>query len=123
MHTAVVIPTYNEHESIKRLLNSIFSLGIAALEVIVVDDSSSDRTLDILRALKKKFRITLIVRPRKMGLGSALKDGLALARNHRAGRVITMDGDESHDPQCIKTMLERLEEGAERLERFLAADC
>ncbi len=112
MRTAIVIPTYNERESIKSLITAIFVLGIADLEVIVVDDSSTDGTFELLRTLKKRFRVTLISRPRKMGLGSALKDGLSLALNHSATRVITMDGDGSHSPHSLPALLTELDKGA-----------
>ncbi|MBI4135880.1 polyprenol monophosphomannose synthase [Candidatus Uhrbacteria bacterium] len=112
MRTAVVIPTFNERDSIKGLVHQIFALGISELEIIVVDDSSTDGTFELLRILKKRFRVTIISRPRKMGLGSALKDGLSLALNHGAARVITMDGDGSHSPDSLPNLLAELDKGA-----------
>lgn len=113
MHTAVVIPTFNERDSIKGLVHQIFALKIAELEIIVVDDSSTDGTFELLRALKKRFCVTIISRPRKMGLGSALKDGLSLALNHGAKYIVTMDGDGSHLPKSILALLKELDQGAE----------
>lgn len=105
MRISVVIPTFNERGTIKGLLLQIFKLGIAGLEVIVVDDSSRDGTIEVVRALRKRFPITLVLRPKKLGLGSALRDGLTLARNHGAAVAITMDADLSHNPALIPGMI------------------
>lgn len=113
MKIAVVIPTFNERGTIKSLIKKISSLNITGLEVIVVDDSSEDGTFEIVRALRKRFPVTLVVRPKKMGLGSALKDGLSLAKSHGATVAITMDSDLSHDPALIPHMIEKVEKGAD----------
>lgn len=113
MRTSVVIPTYNERGTIKELVGKIFALQIPELEVIVVDDSSEDGTIEVVRALRKRLPITLVLRPKKLGLGSALRDGLALARNHGAAVAITMDGDLSHDPALIPNMREAIARGAD----------
>lgn len=113
MRVSVVIPTFNERETIKALIKRIFALQIPGVEIIVVDDSSADGTAEIVRALKKRFPVTLILRPRKLGLGSALKDGLALAKVRGAHLVITLDADLSHDPALIPKMIARVEEGAD----------
>lgn len=110
MRVSVIIPTFNERGTIKELLRRIFVLGISGLEVIVVDDSSSDGTLEVLRSLKRRYPVTVILRPRKLGLGSALKDGLALAKTRGAQVAITMDADLSHDPAVIPKMLERMQQ-------------
>ena len=113
MRVSIVIPTLNERENIKTLVKRIFALGISNLEVIVVDDSSSDGTIAVLRALRKRFPVTLILRPKKLGLGSALKDGLGLARTHGAAVALTMDADFSHEPERIPEMLRHIENGAD----------
>lgn len=113
MRISVVIPTFNERGTIKALLTQIFKLGIAGLEVIVVDDSSRDGTIEVVRALRKRFPITLVLRPKKLGLGSALRDGLTLARSHGTAVAITMDADLSHDPAVIPEMIKRITEDAD----------
>ncbi len=111
MKVSVIIPTYNERGNIKELVAQIFALGISDLEVIIVDDSSGDGTTAVVRTLRKRFPVTLILRPKKMGLGSALKDGLSLAVLHGAQIAITMDADFSHDPAMLKTMIEKSDQG------------
>lgn len=113
MRTSIVIPTYNERENIKELLKQIFLLNIPELEVIIVDDSSPDGTAEIVCALKKRYPIRLISRPKKLGLGSALKRGLSLAKDREAAVVITMDADFSHSPKTIPELLDKIEQGAD----------
>ena len=110
---SVVIPTYNEKENIKELVKKIFALGIPGMEVIIVDDSSSDGTGEVIRALRKRFPVTIIRRPKKLGLGSALRDGLNLAKGRGATVVCTMDADFSHDPEVLPRMLGEIEKGAQ----------
>ena len=113
MRISIIIPTYNERANIKGLVKQIFALNISGLEVIIVDDSSRDGTLELVRVLRKRFPITLILRPKKLGLGSALRDGLTLARNRNAAIAITMDGDLSHDPKLIPELVAKIEQGAD----------
>ncbi len=76
----------------------------------MVDDGSQDGTADAVRAAARDLPITLIQHPRNLGLGSAIRTGLkAVAQGE--GVVITMDADNSHDPELIHTLMARLEEG------------
>ena len=79
MKLSIVIPTYNEKETlpnlIERLYDEIEPL-VEELHVVIVDDSSPDGTADLARNLGEKFhKISVIQRPMKMGLGAAYKDG------------------------------------------------
>lgn len=78
--TLVLVCTYNERGSIEFLLDALLGLKVRC-DVLVVDDSSTDGTLDVLaeRAAADP-RIGVIVRPRKLGLGSGLKLGWIHAR-------------------------------------------
>ena len=55
MKISIIIPTYNEEKVIEECLNSLSGQTLNDFEVIVVDDGSTDRTLEILSELKKKF--------------------------------------------------------------------
>jgi len=105
MKPIIVIPTYNEAKNIEKLLFRIFSLNIANLEVIVVDDNSPDGTANIAETCSKHHPITVLRRPTKSGLGSAYKDGFALALQKHADKIIEMDADLSHDPDDLPRML------------------
>ena len=113
MTVAIVIPTYNEAGTIEELVRRIFALAISGLEVLVIDDSSNDGTIEKLRALQKQFPITVVIRPKKSGLGSALKDGLTLAKERGANATITLDADLSHDPDRIAEMLKKISAGVD----------
>lgn len=77
--------------------------------ILVVDDSSPDGTQEIVRRLEEKFEnIMLVVRPRKMGLGTAIRDGFKILASieNPPKYVVTMDADFSHDPRYIPRLLE-----------------
>ncbi|MDR1990310.1 MAG: polyprenol monophosphomannose synthase [Acidobacteriaceae bacterium] len=97
----LVIPTYNECERIDRLLEQIFEVASAShvtIEVIVVDDNSSDGTGQRAEAWATRERVRVLHRPGKLGLGSAVLDGFAMAETDIIG---VMDADLSHPPDLI----------------------
>ena len=108
----LVIPTYNEKGNIEKLLPQIFNLGISELHVLVVDDNSRDGTQQIAREMGERFgNVTLIARPEKLGLGSALKAGLIEALATDARFIMTMDADCSHDAKDVPRLLEAARRG------------
>ncbi len=110
MNDVIVIPTYNEKDTIRYILEELHDL-YPAIRIVVVDDSSPDGTGDIVRdAMSRNDLIELIVREDKTGLGDAYKDALEKIRNDQSIRYIfTMDADGSHSPEYIKDMRLSLE--------------
>ena len=112
----IVIPTFNECENIRLLVDSIFALG-AEIDVLVVDDNSPDHTGDVVRSLQQTYgkdRLHLIVRTSgKAGRGSACMAGFKFARDSQYSTAIEMDADLSHDPRDIARFLQKLREGAD----------
>ncbi len=103
---AVVVPTYNEAANLPLLVEELMGLGVD-LRLLVVDDNSQDVTQDVARKLSQTYgNISIIARPSKLGLGSALRHGLREALADGARYVITMDGDCSHDPRDVPQLLE-----------------
>lgn len=101
----VVLPTYNEALNIRHLTETVL-LTSPTFHVVVVDDSSPDGTAGIVKEItKRESRVTLIVRPKKLGLGSAYLAGFRAAQQRGFGSVCTMDADRSHDPTYIIEML------------------
>jgi dolichol-phosphate mannosyltransferase len=102
----VVIPTYNEAENITHLITHLENTGCVD-SILVIDDNSPDGTAQKIRQLQQTYpNIHLHQRPRKMGLGTALKEGYQYALNHIPfTRLIQMDADLSHDPAEIPKML------------------
>jgi dolichol-phosphate mannosyltransferase len=99
----VILPTYCEAENITRLISEIESLGLN-ISVLLIDDSSPDKTADLVRSMQDKYgNILICVRPRKSGLGTAITDGFKvfLSLKNPPKYIITMDADYSHSPKDI----------------------
>lgn len=104
-----MIPTYNEKENIKNLINEILKLRIKDLSVVVVDDNSPDGTWKIVQEISKKNKnVHLLLRKKDKGRGAAGRDGFIYCLKHKADVVIEMDADFSHDPKYIPQMIEEL---------------
>ncbi len=95
----VVIPTYNEAESIGEILAALKPLDC---DVLVIDDGSPDGTAQIVRNLG----IEVIERAGKQGLGSAYRAGFSLAMDRGYTYIIQMDADGSHQVKDLKKMME-----------------
>lgn len=105
--TLVVLPTYNEAENLPRMVAALFALGIAGLELLIVDDNSPDGTGQIAEELAQAHpgRLHVLHRPGKQGLGTAYVAGFQHALAKGADYVIEMDADFSHPPTVIPQML------------------
>lgn len=99
---SIIIPVYNEKNTIEKLLNKIHKLTDIKKEIIVVDDASHDGSADILR--KNKNKITKLIHHKKnMGKGSAIRSGIKLA----TGSVILIqDADLEYNPNDYKVLLQ-----------------
>ena len=104
--TLIVIPTYNEAENIERISQEIVS-SVNNVSILFVDDHSPDGTGEIAdRLARESPRISVIHRPRKMGLGAAYVDGFRYAMEKNYDHVVSMDCDLSHDPKDIPRLVE-----------------
>jgi glycosyltransferase involved in cell wall biosynthesis len=112
MDLSVVIPVYNEEESVKFLYEAI-TKALSGLnrtyEILLVDDGSKDNTHENASSLAKSDpRLKIVKLKRNYGQTTALHVGFQNAK----GRVIvTMDGDLQNDPDDIPVMLNKMEEG------------
>ena len=114
--TCVVVPTYNELDNLRPLIESILTLSrdgtnpaLEDLCVINVDDNSPDGTGDEADRLAAMYpgRVEALHRPKKPGLGGAHLAGFARALHLGAQIVITMDADFSHHPRYVPAILEK----------------
>ena len=111
--TLVFICTYNERGSIHAMLDGLLGLRTRC-DVLVVDDNSNDGTLDVLaKRVAAEPRIGVVVRPRKLGIGSAHKLGWLHARRAGYARFATLDADLSHDPADVQRLFDALDAGAD----------
>jgi glycosyltransferase involved in cell wall biosynthesis len=102
MKVWIVVPAYNEERTIGDVLDSLKREGWR--QIIVVDDGSTDRTASIARA---KGAI-VVSHERNMGLGAALRTGLATAREKGADCAVTFDADGQHDSKAVRRLVSAL---------------
>jgi len=107
----VIIPTYNEKDNIQGLLETILSLGIEGLDILIVDDNSPDGTAEIVLNMQKANpSIKILQREKKSGLGTAYIAGFGYAIEHRYDRIAQMDADFSHDPKDLVKLFKSVED-------------
>ena len=94
----VIIPTYNEKENIKAIIEAVLAVGEHQFDVLIVDDNSPDGTAAIVESLivEHPERINILKRAGKMGLGTAYIAGFKWALDHGYEYIIEMDADFSH---------------------------
>jgi dolichol-phosphate mannosyltransferase len=101
----MVVPTYNERDRIEELVRAVFaaceSHGVR-LEMVIVDDNSPDGTGAVADALTRSFKVRVIHRTGKLGLGTAVVAGFEAAS---AAIVGVMDADFSHPPALVPRLL------------------
>lgn len=103
MTVSVVLPAKNESSALSSLLEVLVSLNVAN-EIIVVDDGSTDSTLDVAVCAGVK----VVSHPYSKGNGAAIKTGVRAATGDI---LVFMDADGQHDPEDIPKLLARVEEG------------
>ncbi len=110
MKLSIVIPVYNEVESIERLyLEIVQSLDTSEYEIIFIDDGSTDGSSEkIVELIQKNQKLKLIQFYRNYGKSAALSEGFKQADGEY---VVTMDADLQDDPSEIKNLIIKLEEG------------
>lgn len=111
---SVVIPAYNEEEGIAEIIHRVLSVrsalvdvGIENLELIVVDDGSKDRTVEIVRSIAG---VRLIQHERNKGYGGALKTGFAASHGELIG---FLDADGTYPPEYFPQLCTEVLQGAE----------
>lgn len=110
MRISVVVPVYNEEKTVARVLTLLSQVPLD-MEVIVVDDASTDRTWDILQELRQQrpFDAYRYIRhERNQGKGVGLRTGFGLV----SGDLVTIqDADMEYDPQDLPALVRKWEEG------------
>ena len=101
---SVIIPAYNEENTINEIINRVLKVKIDK-EVIVVDDGSVDRTPEILKELEKEKKIKLITLKRNYGKGFAIRKGLEEAKGEI---IIIQDADLELNPSDYYKLIEPL---------------
>jgi len=105
MKICVAIPTLNEEKNIFNIFSKIKKTNIR-LDILFVDDNSSDKSQKLIKKLSKKNKnVKYIFRKNKVGIGSAHKDAIKYIYKKKYDLLITMDADGTHDPKYFKKMI------------------
>jgi len=107
---SIIVPTLNEGENIDPLMERIFAAAPDGdhCEVIIVDDCSTDQTVERARQWGKSRPVRVVERQGKPDLSGAVLDGAKVARGNW---VVVMDGDGSHPPEALPDLLAPLRAG------------
>ena len=112
----IIIPTYNEKNNIINLTNEIKNVlnkSNLNYKILFIDDNSKDGTIEIINKLKlEDQKINLIVREKKMGIGSAYLEGFRWGlKEIKPDVFIQLDADFSHPPKDIPRLIQAIKEG------------
>lgn len=114
----ILLPAYNEEAALRPMLEKIDrvmkEMG-AAYGVVVVNDGSKDATSAILKELAAQYPLHAITHKYNRGLGETARDGFEFVAEtaHPSDIVVRMDCDDTHEPEYIPRMIEKLDEGFE----------
>lgn len=109
MKISIVVPTYNESENIQKLIHLLNSaLNNYNHEIVIVDDNSSDGTVEITKKNAEKYPVKMIVRKKKSGLALAILTGF---RNSTGEILGVIDADLQHPPELIVALIDKIRNG------------
>src|SRR3989338_6363343 len=90
---SVIIPTYNSHKYISAVFDAILNNNYQNLEIIVVDDNSTDHTLEIVETYKHKFKnLSIIIKPKNLKKSAAISTNIGV-KKAKADIVCSIDSD------------------------------
>lgn len=110
MKLSIVIPVYNEDKTLEEIIKKVKAIDLGAIEkeIVVVDDGSSDKTIDILKKTIAPLVDKVIYKEKNIGKGAAVRTGF---ENVTGDIVIIQDADLEYDPQEYKRLLQPILEG------------
>lgn len=104
---SVVMPVYNEKNTVLTIIEKVLNLGIVK-ELIIVDDFSTDGTRELLKSSKFDSRVKLLFHDRNAGKGAALRTGF---KNVTGDVVVIQDADLEYNPSELMEMIRPIQEG------------
>lgn len=114
----IILPTYNEKTNIESLIPKIFQITKNIkdwlIEILVVDDYSTDKTALTVKNLQQKYSNLFLIQKKKEGLGKAYYSGFRYAlKNLKPSIIFEMDADWSHNPELIPLFLKKINKGSD----------
>jgi glycosyltransferase involved in cell wall biosynthesis len=107
MNVSILIPAYNEKNTIEEILRRVRAMNVAS-EIVIVDDGSQDGTREILKAYNQLDNIKVIFHEHNQGKGAAVRTGI---QNTTGDVIIIQDADLEYDPREYFNLLRPIEEG------------
>ncbi len=107
MKVLIIIPAYNEEKNIKNVVSKIINLNNPDINYIVINDGSTDKTLQVLIDNNYNF----INLPTNLGIGGAVQTGYKYALYNNYDIAIQFDGDGQHNAEYIDNLIKEVENG------------
>jgi len=108
MKLSIIIPCFNEQNTISLVIDKILSSYTGEKEIIVIDDCSNDKTSDILKTDLKNKIDKLILNPRNYGKGYSIRKGISIANGDI---ILIQDADLEYDPSDYVKLIKPIEKG------------
>ncbi len=106
MKLSVIIPVYNEEKTVSDVIRAVKNCGVPELEIVVVNDCSSDRTGEALREFDSDPQVVVVTHGVNRGKGAAIRTG----QSHTTGdAVVIQDADLEYDPQDLPRLFRIIE--------------
>lgn len=112
MKLSVIIPCYNEFKTIREIVHKLKNVPINEMEIIIVDDFSTDGTRELLKTEIEAFVEKVIYHEKNMGKGAALRTGF---KEVTGNVVVVQDADMEYDPQELPLLMKPLSSQARRM--------
>lgn len=101
---SIIVPVYNTEKYLARCLNSITNQSFKSIEIVIVNDGSTDNSLDIINSFASKYNNIVIISQKNKGLAEARRSGVLAAR----GTYIThVDSDDRIPENAIELLYEK----------------
>lgn len=108
MKLSIIIPCYNEVNTIELIINKIFQLVKLEFQIIIVDDFSTDGSIEKINEIKKKYNIDIILNNKNYGKGYSIRQGILISNGDI---ILIQDADLEYDPKDYEKLLSPIIEG------------